>query len=122
MSWKASGKTTLPLAGDDREWDGDEAASAIFEWAGWPDGENPEKARQGFFAYNDDDPTLKKSYKLPFATIVNGDLKAVPSGLHAVAVVLEGGRGGVDLPDDVIDDIRTKVESYYKKMDEDVPW
>lgn len=122
MSWKASGKKTLSLASDDREWDGDKAANAIFEWAGWPDDEDPKKARQGFFAYNDDDPTLKKSYKLPFATIVDGELKAVPGGLHAVAVVLEGGRGGVDLPDNVIDDIRTRVETYYKKMGEDVPW
>ena len=122
MAWKSSGKTDLPLAGDDREWDGDEAADAIFEWAGWPDDEDPQKARQAFFAYNDDDAQLKKGYKLPFATVIDGKLKAVPRGLYAVSVVLEGGRGGVDLPDDVIDDIRSKVEKYYKKMGEEVPW
>lgn len=46
----------------------------------------------------------------------------MPSGIHAVAVVLEGGRGGVDLPEDVIDDIRDKVEAYYDKMGEEAPW
>lgn len=122
MAWKSSGKTDLPLADDDRDWDGDEAEDAIFEWAGWPDDEDPEKARQAFFAYNDEDPTLKKSYKLPFATIIDGKLTAVPRGLYAVSVVLEGGRGGVDLPKNVIDDIRNKVEKYYKKMGEEVPW
>ncbi len=122
MSWKATGKTDLPLAGDDRDWDGDAAEDAIFEWAGWPDSEDPDKARQGFFAYKDDEATEKKSYKLPFATVVDGELKAVPSGIHAVAVVLEGGRGGVDLPDDVIAEVRKKVEAYYDKMGEDVPW
>lgn len=122
MAWKAGGKTDLPLADDEREWDGDEAEDALFERAGWPDDEDGEKAREGFFAYNDEDPTLKKNYKLPFATVIDGELKAVPSGIHAVAVVLEGGRGGVDLPEDVIDDIRDKVEAYYEKMGEEAPW
>jgi hypothetical protein len=122
MAWKASGKTDLPLAADDRDWDGDAAEDAIFKWAGWPDDEDGQKARQGFFAYDDSDPTLKKSYKLPFATVIDGKLKAVANGIHAVAVVLEGGRGGVDLPDDVIADVRDKVEAYYKKMGEEVPW
>ena len=122
MTWKASGKTDLPLAGDEREWDGDEAEDAIFKWAGWPDDKDPKKARQAFFAYNDGAGELKGSYKLPFATIIGGNLKAVPRGIHAVAVVLEGGRGGVDLPKDVIADVRDKVEKYYKKMGEEVPW
>ncbi len=122
MAWKASGKTDLPLADDDRDWDGDAAKAAIFKWAGWPDDPDPLKARQGFFAYDDDDGEEKQSYKLPFATVSGGKLKAVPAGIHAVAVVLEGGRGGVDLPRDVIADVRGKVEKYYNKMDEEVPW
>jgi len=122
MAWKASGKTDLPLAKDDREWDGDEAADAIFEWAGWPDNEEPDKAKRGFFAYKDDEAKEKESYKLPFATIIGGELRAVPNGLHAVAVVLEGGRGGVDLPDDVLAEVRDKVEVYYDEMGEKVPW
>lgn len=122
MAWKASGKTDLSLSKDDREWDGDAAEDAIFEWAGWPDNENPDKAKQAFFAYNDSEPKEKQSYKLPFATLIDGELKAVPNGIHAVAVVLEGGRGGVDLPQSVIADVRDKVEKYYDKMGEEVPW
>jgi hypothetical protein len=122
MAWKASGKTDLPLAADDREWDGDAARAAVFKWAGWPDDPDPARARRAFFAYDDDDGEEKQSYKLPFATVIGGELKAVPAGIHAVAVVLEGGRGGVDLPRDVIADVRRKVEAYYRKMDEEVPW
>lgn len=122
MAWKATGNTDLPLSEDEREWDGDEAEDAIFEWAGWPDNEDPEKAKQGFFAYKDDEAKEKESYKLPFATIVDGELTAVPNGIHAVAVVLEGGRNGVDLPDDIIHSIRDKVEAYYGKIGEEVPW
>jgi hypothetical protein len=122
MAWKASGKTDLPLAGDDRDWDGDSAEDAIFKWAGWPDDKDPAKARQGFFAYDDAEADEKESYKLPFATLIGGKLTAVPEGIHAVANVLEGGRGGVDLPRDVIDGVRDKVEKYYKEMGEQVPW
>ncbi len=122
MAWKASGKMDLPLTRDGREWDGEAAKAAIFKWAGWPDDPQPAKARQGFFAYDDAATDEKQSYKLPFATIVSGELKAVPHAIQAVAAVLEGGRGGVDLPRDVISDVRGKVEKYYKKMDEDVPW
>jgi hypothetical protein len=122
MAWKASGKMDLPLTRDGREWDGDEARAAVFKWAGWPDDPQPAKARQAFFAYDDNEPDEKESYKLPFATIVSGELKAVPHAIQAVAAVLEGSRGGVDLPREVISDVRGKVEKYYKKMDEEVPW
>lgn len=122
MAWKASGKMDLPLTRDGREWDGEEAKAAIFKWAGWPDNPQPTKARQAFFTYDDAATDEKQSYKLPFATLVSGELKAVPHAIQAVAAVLEGGRGGVDLPGDVISDVRGKVEKYYKKMGEDTPW
>lgn len=122
MAWKATGSTDLSLTSEDRDWDGDEAEDQIFEWAGWPDDEDPDKAKRGFFAMDDDDGTEKQSYKLPFAVVVDGDLKAVPAGIEAVANVLQGGRGGVDLPDDVISDVRARVEKYYEKRGQEVPW
>lgn len=122
MTWKASGAADLPLTRDGREWDGDEARAAIFKWAGWPDDPDPVKARRAFFAYDDDATDEKQSYKLPFATLVSGELKAVPHAIHAVAAVLEGSRGGVALPQGVIADVRDRVEKYYRKMDEEVPW
>jgi hypothetical protein len=59
---------------------------------------------------------------LPFADVVNGRLQAVPRAIFAVAQVLEGARGGVDLPRDVQASVRRKVESYYRKMGEEAPW
>lgn len=122
MSWKASGKASLPLADREREWDGDAARERIFKWAGWDDNPQPDKARQAFFAYDDSDGDEKGSYKLPFADVIGGELKAVPRGIFAVAQVLEGARGGVDLPKSVQSDIRDKVEKYYKKIGDEPPW
>jgi hypothetical protein len=122
MAWKASGDTDLPLADREREWDGDEARERIFRWAGWDDNPDPQKARRAFFAYDDEEPENKTAYKLPFADVIGGELKAVPRGIFAVAQVLEGARGGVDLPEDVQESIRRKVEAYYRKMGEEPPW
>lgn len=122
MPWKASGATDLPLADPDRDWDGEAATDSMFEWAGEGDAFEPHRVRLGHFAYNTDDAEIESGYKLPFAHVIDGELRAVPRGIYAVAGVLEGARGGVDLPDDVKRDIRKKVETYYERMGEDVPW
>lgn len=122
MAWKASADTDFPLASRDRGWDGDAAEDQIFKWAGWDDDPDPKKARRAFFAYNDSEPEEKESYKLPFVNIIDGEPHAVPDGIFAVAQVLEGARGGVDLPDSVIEDVRRDVEAYYDKMGDEAPW
>jgi len=37
-------------------------------------------------------------------------------------VVLQGSRGGVDLPGKDIDRVKSHVAKYYAKMSEDPPW
>jgi hypothetical protein len=122
MAWKACGDDDLPLANRQREWDGDAASERIFRWAGWEDNPDPHRARRAFFACDDARPEKKGSYKLPFADIIDGELRAVPGGIFAVAQVLEGARGGVDLPSNVKDEVRRRVERYYRKMGEQAPW
>lgn len=36
--------------------------------------------------------------------------------------VLQGGRGGVDLPQRDIDRVKSHLAKYYDKMDETAPW
>ena len=122
MNWKAIGSESLELASDDTDWDGEQARDNIFDWAGGGDDFDQRKVKRAFFAYDEDEAENETSYKLPFAEVIDGDLKAVPKGVEAVAAVLEGARGGVDLPKEVIDEVRGKVQSYYQKMGEEVPW
>lgn len=122
MTWKVSGSTSLPLGDRDREWDQEGARHRIFRWAGWEDDPKPSKAREAFLAYDDDTPTNLTSYKLPFADIVGGELKAMPRGLFAVAQMLRGARDGVGVPEEVLRSARRKVTTYYHKMGEDAPW
>jgi hypothetical protein len=122
MAWKANGNMDLPLAEQDREWDGDEVRERIFTRGGRDDNPQPERARRAFFAYDDEHPQHKRGYKLPFADVIGQRLIAVPHGIFAVAEVLEGARGGVDLPGDVIESIRGKVAAYYRKLGAQPPW
>ncbi len=123
MAWKVCGDTDLPLAERDQEWDGDTAAASIFRKAKW-ETDRPDyvSARRGFFAYDDEAPENKTAYKLPFAAVIGGRLKAVPRGVFSAAQVLEGARGGVDLPDHVKAAIRRKVAHYYHALGEEPPW
>ncbi len=122
MAWKVCGSTRLPLGDRDREWDESAARERIFRWAGWEDHPDPEKAQRAFFAYDDATPTNLTSYKLPFADVAQGELKAMPRGLFAVAQLLRGARDGVDIPEDVLRSARRKVTVYYHKMGEQAPW
>ena len=122
MTWKAGGSTILPLGDRKRAWDQASARKRIFRWAGWEDKPSSAKAKRAFFAYDDDEPENLTAYKLPFADVVNGELKAMPRGLFAVAQMLRGARDGVDIPESVLRSARRKVTTYYRKLGEDAPW
>lgn len=110
-----SGADDLPLADRNHAWDGPAAEKRIFEWAGG-DNFDPAKVRKAFFWYDSKNPKNKTAYKLPFADVVNGKLTAIPKGIFAVAAVLQGSRGGVNIPQSDIDGIKKKVAHYYERM------
>ncbi len=119
--WRANGASDLPLADRAMAWDANAADRRVREWAGG-DAIDWERYRKAFFAYDDERTEEFGGYKLLFADVVDGELRAVPRGIMAVAAALQGSRGGVDLPEDVQADIRKRVGAYYAKWDEVAPW
>lgn len=111
----------LPLADRDREWDGDAAESRVRRWAGAEDGPNAEY-RDAHVWYDGDKKENFGSYKLLIADVVGGHLRAVPRGVMAAAAVMQGSRGGVDLPAKDIDRVKSHLAKYYAKMGETAPW
>jgi hypothetical protein len=111
----ATGSADLPVAPRDTPWDGDAAASRVFDWA---DGDPGKISRA--FAYRDDDadPTTKAAYKLGFADVVDGALTIIPRGVFAAQAAMEGARGGVDLPPDQVDAVRDRLEAVRARVDE----
>ena len=111
----------LPLADRDREWDGAAAESRVRKWADAEDQPNA-KYRDAHVCYDDDKPDNFTSYKLLIADVVGGRLTAVPRGVMAAAAVMQGSRGGVDLPKKDVDRVKSHLAKYYRKMDDTPPW
>lgn len=111
----------LPLADRDREWDGGAAEKRVRQWAGAEDGPNP-PYRDAHLWYDAERKDLFGSYKMLIADVVDGELLAVPRGVMTAGAVMQGSRGGADLPEADIDRVRSHLAKYYRKMGEVAPW
>lgn len=111
----------LPLAARDREWDGDAAEKRVRRWAGAEEEPN-QRYRDAHVWYDAEKKEHFTAYKLLIADVVAGELKAVPRGVMAAAAVMQGSRGGVDLPDRDVERVRSHLAKYYRKMGDTPPW
>src|SRR4051812_26564349 len=111
----------LPLADRQREWSGDEADKRVRAWAHAEDEPN-ERYRDAHVWYDRENKENFGAYKLLIADVIDGKLRAVPRGVMAAAAVMQGSRGGVDLPHKDIDRVKSHLAKYYKKMDDTAPW
>jgi len=111
----------LPLADRDHDWDGSAAEKRVREWAGAEDEPN-EKYRDAHIWYDADKKQNFTAYKLLIADVVDGKLEAVPRGVMAAGAIMQGSRGGVDLPKDDIDRVKNHLAKYYEKMGDTAPW
>lgn len=111
----------LPMAERDREWDGDAAERRVRVWSGATDEPN-EKYRDAHLWYDAAKKQNFTAYKFLIADVVDGKLKAVPRGVMAAGNVMQGARGGADLPKDDVPKLKAHLAKYYEKMDEQAPW
>lgn len=111
----------LPLAERDRAWDGDAADKRVREWA--DAGDEPDaRYRDAHVWYDADSKDQFGAYKLLIADVIDGRLKAVPRAVMAAGNVMQGARGGVDLPKGDIERVKSHLAKYYAKMGETPPW
>lgn len=108
--WRCGAARDLGID-DSGEWDGQVAEDSIFSWAGGDDFD-PEKAKRGFLLYNAADDKLRGSYKLPFARVVGGELKAVEEGIRAAASRLHQ----TDAPQNELDRADGVIKHYEERM------
>ncbi len=109
--WKVGAAHDLPVDEAD-SWDGAAAAKRMLDDAGF-DGDNPDgtKAARGFLLHDAANPLLRSSYKLPFADIVDGELKAVKAGISAA----KGHLDQTEAPAEVLDEAKAVIDDYDKK-------
>ncbi len=111
----------LPMADRDREWDGDAAEKRVRRWAGAEDEPN-ERYRDAHVWYDADAKDNFTAYKLLIADVVGDELRAVPRGVMAAGNVMQGARGGVDLPERDVSRVKSHLAKYYEKMGDTAPW
>ncbi|WP_432001619.1 phage minor head protein [Streptomyces sioyaensis] len=118
LAASSSGDLDLPVHENaDRTWDGDAARSRVLAWATDGDEVDADKLASAFlYRDTDADPQTVGAYKLGFADVINDRLEIVAAAVYTIAAVLQGGRGGVDIPQDERDTIRGRVETLYKRL------
>jgi HK97 family phage prohead protease len=116
MGRSASGASDLPLADRARAWDAAAADKRIQDYAGGSDNMDWAKYGKAFFYVDPEKKELLGGYKLQFADVIDGTLTAIPRGIFAVAGILNGARGGADIPDADAETIKGKVAAYYSRM------
>lgn len=107
--WKVGVSRDLPIEDSD-SWDGPAAEQSIFKWAGGDDFE-PSKARKAFLVYDASNPSERGSYKLPIATVIDGELKVPKGAIRAAASRLPD----TDIPKDVRADAEKALAHYKEK-------
>jgi hypothetical protein len=110
--WKVGASRDLPIDATDG-WDGPAAAKRMLDAAGF-DGDHPDagKAARGFLIHDEANPTLRGSYKLPFADIVGDTLKAKKDGISAA----KGRLDQTDAPAAVLDEASSIIDAYEKRI------
>lgn len=109
--WKAGAVDDLAVVESDK-WDAPAAAKRMLDDAGF-DGDAPDfaKAVRGFLIHDAANPVLRSSYQLPFADIVDGELKAIKSGVAAAKSRIDQS----DAPEAVRSEAKDIVDEYEQK-------
>lgn len=106
--WTACGSQSLPVD-ESAAWIAEDAVARVFAAADW-EGDSPDvgMVQRAFAAFDASAPLIKRSYTLPFADMIDGELRAVRSGIASVAAKLDV----ADLPETVKTGIRSLVAAY----------
>jgi hypothetical protein len=111
-----------PTAPKERDWDwsGTDKLDEIREHGGWDAVAN---AHAWFDPGADehDPPHEKGAYKLPHHELVNGELRVVWRGVVSAMTVVNGARGGVDIPAADRRKVYEHLARHYEEFDEQPP-
>lgn len=112
--WKMSASRNLPIIDTDA-YDSAAAKARMFKAANF-DTDKPDldMIKKGFLVHDASNPTLKSSYKLAIADIVDGKLVACSAGVAAAVSRV----GGTDVPDTVKLSARSVLDFYQEQHHE----
>lgn len=116
-----------PWAPRETPWDSDDAVARLREWATDDDGEVEDDDLARAYLWRTDGPP--SDWRLPVADIIDGQLTLVWSAVTSAAGAVQGARGGLDLPEEDIAQVRAALDELYQRAaaefeDEEIvaPW
>jgi hypothetical protein len=105
----------------DWDWHGTHEAKktdALLDHGGW----RTMAAGHAWYQPDENDPPhAKAAYKLPHHDLIDGELKVVWRGVAAAMEVLNGARGGVEIPDADRRAAYRHLAAHYESFDEEPP-
>jgi hypothetical protein len=112
-----------PTAPRERGWDWNEpdALDRIREHGGWKSVASAHAWYDPAVDAEHDPPQAKGAYKLSHHELVDGRLRVVRRGVIAAMAVLNGGRGGVDIPDADRRKVYDHLAAHYRQFGDEPP-
>ncbi|WP_231995973.1 hypothetical protein [Mycobacterium sp. 852002-51163_SCH5372311] len=93
----------------------------VRKWAGAQEAPN-QKYRNAHVWYDGANKSNFTAYKLLIADVIGGELRVVPRGVMIAGAIMNGARGGINLPKADIGRVKSHLAKYYNKMGDAPPW
>jgi HK97 family phage major capsid protein len=107
----------IPLYdGEEAGWDGDAARAAIFAWSGYDDAQNDAQRAEALsraerlFLLRRDEGDTKDDCVAPCGVIADGEPRLSRAGMRYALAAVNGARGGIDAPEDVLSEARALLQ------------
>lgn len=112
-----------PTAPRDRPWDWSDTGSfdRLLEHAGWDGAETAHAWYDPEADPDHDPPRQKDAYRLPHHEVIDDRISVVWRGVVAAMTVLNGARGGVDLPEADRRQVYDHLAAHYREFGEEPP-
>jgi len=105
----------FPIAPGNPTWDGRKAVLEIRKFTNSE--ESPSAAyRKGFMWFDSSKPDNFGSYKLAFVNIIDGKMMVIPKAISDKVGLINGARGGLDIPEADLPALKRNVNRYLVKM------
>jgi HK97 family phage major capsid protein len=116
--------TDLPVI-ERGEWDGDAARERILAWAGYETDADEDMRNEALeraarlFLFRRDESATKDDLVAPCGDIVDGNPRLVTSGMRFALAAVNGARGGIDAPEELLARARRALEELLAKQEQE---